>query len=43
MNIYLDTEFTNLEDPSLISLGMVAESGQECYRELTTGWALADC
>ena len=43
MKIYLDTEFTSLENPKLISIGIVAADGQEFYRELTTGWALPDC
>jgi hypothetical protein len=32
--IYLDTEFTNLEAPQLLSLGMVTASGEELYHEL---------
>ena len=43
MKIYLDTEFTSLENPKLISIGMVAADGQEFYRELTDGWALFEC
>ncbi len=34
MLIFLDTEFTDLLDPVLISLGMVAEDGQELYLEV---------
>ncbi len=34
MLIFLDTEFTDLLDPVLISLGMVAEGGQELYLEV---------
>ncbi len=43
MKIYLDTEFTSLENPKLISIGLIAGDGQEFYRELTTGWSLPDC
>ena len=35
MRFFLDTEFTDLEKPKLISLGIVAESGQQFYREST--------
>jgi len=34
MNVFLDTEFTDLFDPVLISIGMVADSGEEFYAEL---------
>jgi hypothetical protein len=34
MNVFLDTEFTDLLDPVLISIGMVAESGEEFYAEV---------
>lgn len=34
MNIFLDTEFTDLMDPVLISLGMVTERGEEFYIEV---------
>jgi hypothetical protein len=33
--VYLDTEFTKFVRPQLISLGLVAESGQEFYGEST--------
>ena len=33
MIIYLDTEFTNFVSPALISMGLVAESGEEFYAE----------
>jgi hypothetical protein len=32
--VFLDTEFTDFVDASLISLGMVADSGEEYYVEL---------
>lgn len=34
LNIFIDTEFTDLLNPRLISLGLVAESGEEFYAEL---------
>lgn len=34
MRIYFDTEFSSLWVPQLISVGMAAEDGQECYVEL---------
>ncbi|AON52329.1 MULTISPECIES: 3'-5' exoribonuclease [Herbaspirillum] len=34
INIFIDTEFTDFVDPQLISLGMVAETGEEFYVEL---------
>jgi len=33
--VYLDTEFTKFARPQLISLALVAESGQEFYGEST--------
>ena len=32
--VFLDTEFTDLLDPRLISIGLVAESGEELYIEV---------
>ncbi|QHE90391.1 hypothetical protein PI93_000085 [Pandoraea fibrosis] len=32
--IYIDTEFTDIAAPELVSLGMVAEDGREFYGEL---------
>lgn len=34
LNVFLDTEFTDFIDPHLISIGMVAGSGQEFYAEV---------
>jgi len=34
MLIFLDTEFTNFYSPSLISIGMAADSGEDFYAEL---------
>lgn len=33
-NVFIDTEFTDFLDPQLISIGLVAESGEEFYAEL---------
>lgn len=33
MNIFIDTEFTDFIDPQLISMGLVAASGEEFYVE----------
>lgn len=35
MLIFVDTEFTSLAEPYLISAGLVAEDGRELYFELT--------
>lgn len=42
MLIFLDTEFTNLVKPTLISIGLVAENGQELYLE-NMEFRLEDC
>lgn len=34
VKIFLDTEFTDFFDPHLISIGMVAETGEEFYAEV---------
>lgn len=33
-NVFIDTEFTDFVDPQLISIGLVAETGEEFYAEL---------
>lgn len=44
MIVYFDTEFTGLSsDPRLISIGLVADSGEELYIEFTNGWSEANC
>lgn len=44
MKLFLDTEFTGLtRDAKLISLALVAESGEEFYVELTDGYGVEDC
>jgi hypothetical protein len=32
--VFIDTEFTDFNDPHLISIGLVAESGEEFYAEV---------
>lgn len=34
LRVFLDTEFTDFFEPKLISLGLVAASGEECYVEV---------
>lgn len=34
MNVFIDTEFTDLLDPLLISIGMVADTGEKFYAEV---------
>ncbi|MCI1006844.1 3'-5' exoribonuclease [Herbaspirillum sp. C7C8] len=34
MKVFLDTEFTDFIKPQLISIGLVAESGEEFYAEI---------
>lgn len=43
MRFFLDTEFTNLDSPKLISIGIVSEDSKGFYRKLTNGCTLADC
>lgn len=43
MRVFLDTEFTCLARPQLISIGLVSEDGREFYRELKDTWTLAGC
>lgn len=33
-NVFIDTEFTDFVDPQLISIGLVAQSGEEFYAEV---------
>ncbi|HEX7155580.1 MAG TPA: GNAT family N-acetyltransferase [Burkholderiaceae bacterium] len=40
--VFVDSEFTDLTDPALISLGAVTESGATFYAELN-GWEDASC
>ncbi|MBX3619366.1 MAG: 3'-5' exoribonuclease [Rhizobacter sp.] len=34
MRVWLDCEFTSIDEPDLLSVGLVAEDGCECYVEL---------
>lgn len=34
MRVWFDCEFTSIEEPALLSVGLVAENGCECYVEL---------
>lgn len=34
VNIFIDTEYTNFHAPGLISIGLVAETGEEAYFEV---------
>lgn len=34
LNVFIDTEFTDFLDPQLISIGLVAQTGEEFYAEL---------
>jgi len=44
MRIFFDTEFTGLSsEPRLLSVGLVAESGEELYVVFTNGWTEANC
>jgi hypothetical protein len=42
VNIFLDTEFTDIVHPKLISVGLAAEDGRTLYVELDS-WQLSDC
>ena len=35
--VFLDTEFTDLDEPNLLSIGMVSDAGDELYVELELG------
>jgi hypothetical protein len=41
--LFLDTEFTNVEHPELISIGLVSETGEKFYEELSDGWEEESC
>ncbi|WP_292039230.1 3'-5' exoribonuclease [Massilia sp. UBA6681] len=41
LQVFIDTEFTNLSDPKLISIALVSESGEEAYFEVEFNYA--DC
>jgi hypothetical protein len=42
--LFLDTEFTQISDSAcLISLALVADSGEQYYVEITDGWSKHNC
>ncbi|WP_136525222.1 3'-5' exoribonuclease [Geomonas ferrireducens] len=41
--LFLDTEFTDFDYPQLISIALVAESGESYYAELENGWSREGC
>lgn len=41
--IFVDTEFTDLEYPQLISIGLVSDTGERFYAELSNGWSPEGC
>ena len=43
VTIFLDTEFTSIDAPRLISIGLVSSSGREFYAELIDSWNLGEC
>jgi len=43
MRCYLDTEFSSMDRPALISIALVADDGREFYAEVTDNWTLEDC
>jgi hypothetical protein len=43
LRIFLDTEFSDFQNPRLISIGLVTEAGQEFYAELSDGWRIEMC
>ncbi len=44
MIVFFDTEFSGLNsDPHLLSIGLVANTGNELYIEFTDGWMESNC
>jgi hypothetical protein len=41
--LFIDAEFTDFDYPQLISIALVAESGESFYAELSDGWCLESC
>jgi hypothetical protein len=41
--IFLDTEFTDFDYPQLISIGLVSESSERFYAEMSNGWSREGC
>lgn len=42
VRVFLDTQYTNVQDPKLIAFGLAC-GGASTYAELADGWASADC
>lgn len=43
LKLFIDAEFTDFIDQRLISIGVVAENGEELYAELSDTYTEADC
>ena len=43
VRIYVDTQYTNMQTPRLISIGFASGAGNACYVELSDGWEKNDC
>ncbi len=43
VHVFLDTEFTSLENGKLISAALVSEDGKALYFERSEGWGPEDC
>ena len=41
--IFMDTEFTDFDYPQLISIGLVSETGESFYAEMSNGWSREGC
>ena len=41
--IFMDTEFTDFDYPQLISIGLVSDSGESFYAEMSNGWSREGC
>jgi hypothetical protein len=41
--VFVDAEFTDFDYPQLISIGLVADSGESFYVELANGWSRTGC
>lgn len=41
--VFMDTEFTDFDYPQLISIGLVSESGERFYAEMSNGWSREGC
>ena len=41
--VFMDTEFTDFDYPQLISIGLVSETGESFYAEMSNGWSREGC